>query len=226
VTISPTGNLYRIAPSCSPWEAYKNTSFEQRFDDPQHRYFVLYACSQRLGCFVECLAYFRVDPDKPGFAELEEKFGDSYPEGTVPAKWCAGRFIQSARVVGQFADVANSGWIAKLRKDIPFELGSTVSYPWIDQSTIYQDKFRTITQWISRTIFSSEANFAGLYYTSKLGSDFSNWAVFEERANFAELGLVQEISEEDVDLLSACRLLSLKPPTGARTTAPVLTLQP
>ena len=156
MSISPTGDLYRIAPSRTPWEAYEGTSFEQRFDDPERKYFVLYASSHRLGCFVECLAYFRIDPDKPGFAELQDKFGNSFPEGTVPPKWCWDRFIQSAKLTGIFAGVAQSDWIARLLKNFPEKFRKVSTYPWIDQSTIYQDKFRAITQWISRFVFDGE----------------------------------------------------------------------
>jgi hypothetical protein len=214
VTISPAGDLYRLAPSRLPWEAYKGTSFEQRFDDPERNYFVLYASASRLGCFVECLAYFRSDPGKPGFAELQDKFGNSFPPGSVPAKWCNDRFVQTAQVTGSFADIAGSEWLARLLTNFPEKLKTVLTYPWLDQSTIYQDKFRAITQWISRFVFDSGENLAGIYYTSKLGSNFSNWAVFEARAKISNFGATQAITESDVDLLSASMLLGLNPPTG------------
>ena len=217
MTNSPKGDLHRIAPSRTPWEAFRGTAFEQRFDDPEQKYLVLYASSQRVGCFIECLAYFRVDPDKPGFAELQDKFGNSFPEGAVPPKWCLNRHIQSAKVDGTFADVAQSGWIASLLKDFPKDLRRGLAYPWMDQSTIYQAKSRAITQWISRTVFENPAHFAGIYYTSKLGSDFSNWAIFEPRATILGLGTLETITETSADLLKACSLLGLKPPTGALT---------
>ncbi len=215
MTKTPPGELYRLAPSPTPWNAYKGTKFAERFDDPQHKYLVLYGCSRRLGCFVECLAYFRVE-DKPGFAELEEKFGTSFPEGTVPSRWCEGRFTQSARVNGTFADAANSAWIARLNHEFPDKLRHGRTYPWVDQSTIYQDRDRSATQWISRFVFDCKEGFAGVYYSSKLGADFSNWAVFEERASLCELGDLQAIPESDADLLAACSLLGLRPPSGTR----------
>ena len=68
-------------------------------------------------------------------------------------------------------------------KNFPEKLKPGLTYPWLDQSTIYQDKFRAITQWISRYVFDCEEKLTGLYYTSKLGSDFSKWAIFEKRAS-------------------------------------------
>jgi hypothetical protein len=217
VTTTPTGDLHRIAPSGTPWQAYQGAKFQERFDDPQRKYFVLYASSQRLGCFLECLAYFRVEPDKPGFEDLQEKFGDSFPAGAVPPSWFPDRFIQTAKVTGAFADVAGSSWIATLLKEFPDYLRQGSTYPWIDQSTIYQDKFRAITQWISRTVFERSETFAGLYYSSKLGSDFSNWAIFEERASISALGPLHAVTENDIDLLKACSSLDLKPPTAVST---------
>lgn len=211
------GDLHRIAPSPTPWVAYRGTKFEQRFDDPERKYFVLYASSRRLGCFVECLAYSRIDPNKPGFKELQDKFGNSFPEGIVPQSWFLGRFIQSATLAGTFAYVASSGWIARLLKVFPENLRHGLTYPWVDQSTIYHDKFRAVTQWISRTVFESTENFAGVYYSSKHGSDFSNWAIFEERANIFQLGTAQIVNENDADLRAACSLLDLKTKTVALT---------
>jgi RES domain len=210
-------DLYRLALSRTPWEAHKATSFEQRFDDSERNYLVLYASSSRLGCFVECLAHFRSDPDKLGFAELKDKFGNSFPEGSVPPIWCRDRFVQIAQVAGSFADIAGSEWLARLLKNFPENLRQGLIYPWLDQSTIYQDKSRAITQWISRFVFDSAENLAGIYYTSKLGSNFSNWAVFEERAKISNLGPPQAVTESDADLLSACRLLGLNQPTRAVT---------
>ena len=50
-------------------------TFGNRFDDPEGAYRVLYASSQRLGCFLETLARFRVDIKL--YAELTEIAGDN-----------------------------------------------------------------------------------------------------------------------------------------------------
>jgi hypothetical protein len=143
-------------------------------------------------------------------------FEDDHPlaAGVVPDDWCLKRSIQSALADGTYADVAHSGWIAELLERIPWYLCRGLQYPWIDQSTIYQAKSRAITQWISRVIYEDRReNFSGIYYTSKHGSDFDNWAIFEDKARLENLSKVSEILENDKDLLAACSLLHIKPPT-------------
>ena len=49
-------------------------TFGNRFDDPDATYRVLYASSQRLGCFLETRARFRVDPKL--LTELAEIAGE------------------------------------------------------------------------------------------------------------------------------------------------------
>ena len=59
--------LWRIGRQPDPWQpadwayAREDGTFGNRFDDPQGLYRVLYASSQRLGCYVETLARFRPD---------------------------------------------------------------------------------------------------------------------------------------------------------------------
>jgi hypothetical protein len=62
-------------------------TFGNRFDDPEGTYRVLYASSQRLGCYLETLARFRVDLTL--YAELSEIEGedDFTPLGHVPLAW-------------------------------------------------------------------------------------------------------------------------------------------
>jgi hypothetical protein len=62
------GVIYRLGRKPDPWappdwaSAGSDGTFGNRFDDPNATYRVLYASSQRLGCFVETLARFRIDP--------------------------------------------------------------------------------------------------------------------------------------------------------------------
>lgn len=56
------GVIYRLGRKPDPWappdwaSAGPDGTFGNRFDDPDATYRVLYASSQRLGCFVETLA--------------------------------------------------------------------------------------------------------------------------------------------------------------------------
>ena len=62
------GVIYRLGRKPDPWappdwaSAGPDGTFGNRFDDPDATYRVLYASLQRLGCFVETLARFRIDP--------------------------------------------------------------------------------------------------------------------------------------------------------------------
>ncbi len=201
MTKSPAGSLHRLAQGNTPWIAYAGTKFEQRFDDPKKEFLVLYACSERVGCFIECLAHFR-QAELSGFHELDAKFGPSFPQGTVPPGWCQNRSIQAAQVIGIFADVAHSAWLIRLH---------------LDQSDIHQATSRPITQRIARAVFDSQEHFAGIYYTSRYGSDIEDWALFPGRATIEPKETPLSIAPNDPDLLSACARLQIQPPVEART---------
>lgn len=79
---------------------------------------MLYASSQRLGCYLETLARFRADPTL--YAELSEIEGedDFTPLGHVPLAWVKPRLLGSAEHDGKYADLYGSDWIGLLRKDL------------------------------------------------------------------------------------------------------------
>ena len=74
------GIIYRLGRKPDPWampdwaSAGPDGTFGNRFDDPDATYRVLYASSQRLGCFLETRARFRVDPKL--LTELAEIAGE------------------------------------------------------------------------------------------------------------------------------------------------------
>ena len=117
---APGEPLHRIGRWPDPWQppdwahAHSDGTFGNRFDDPQAYYRVIYASSQRLGCFLETLARFR--PDLTLLAEFAEIEGDDdfTPLATVPATWLPTRLIGSAQADGQYADIYAPEWIAYL----------------------------------------------------------------------------------------------------------------
>ena len=123
------GVIYRLGRKPDPWappdwaSAGPDGTFGNRFDDPDATYRVLYASSQRLGCFVETLARFRIDPTL--LAELAQIEGaDDYcPLGEVPIEWVEKRIMGLATTDNEYADVCSSEWISRLRQVIgnPFE---------------------------------------------------------------------------------------------------------
>jgi hypothetical protein len=137
-------------------------------------YRVLYASSQRLGCYLETLARFRVDLAL--YAELSAIAGedDFMPLGNVPLSWAAPRKLGSAEHDGTFADLYGSEWIGLLRREPAADcmrLGITE----LDASRLQRSIPRALTQRASRIAFRRGLD--GILYYSKYGYDIRNWAV-------------------------------------------------
>jgi len=109
--VKASGVIYRLGRKPDPWapadwaSAGPDGTFGNRFDDPDATYRVLYASSQRPGCFVETLARFRTDPKL--LAELAEIEGeDDYcPLGEVPVEWVEKRIMGLGETDQEYADV-------------------------------------------------------------------------------------------------------------------------
>jgi hypothetical protein len=170
-------------------------TFGNRFDDPDATYRVLYASSQRLGCFLETLARFRVDSKL--LTELAEITGadDYWPLGEVPLEWAGKRAMGAATANGDCADICSSEWISRLRKLLAVHL-EKFGLDDFDASVLQRTAPRILTQFVSRIIFYSD--FAGIHYRSKYGHDIENWALFEPFQ--IEVKGLQTIQPEDPDL--------------------------
>src|SRR5258707_2536685 len=81
LSIESQGLIFRIGRRPDPWQppdwslAGPEGTFGNRFDDPDGTYRVLYASSERLGCYLETLARFRVDLTL--YAELSQIEGSN-----------------------------------------------------------------------------------------------------------------------------------------------------
>ncbi len=118
--------LYRIGrqPDAWAWPPWSSAgpggALASRFDDPQGEYRVLYACSQRIGAFLETLARFRRDVAIDAeYAQIESDARDAaFPTldpGLVPADWREKRCIGTASQGGRFVDIGHSESLAHLR---------------------------------------------------------------------------------------------------------------
>ena len=184
--VSVPGPVYRVGRHPDPWAwpdwAYATDgTFGNRWDDPQGEYRVLYACSQRVGAFVETLARFRPDLEVVAALARVEGDEDGPPVGVVPARWLAGRRVGRAGLSGRFVDVGDARSLATLRTDAA---ASAIHYGLsdIDASAIRLTARRGFTQEISRLVYASVNEggpFAGIRYASRLGDQFTNWAIFE-----------------------------------------------
>jgi hypothetical protein len=206
-----SGVIYRLGRKPDPWavpdwaSAGPDGTFGNRFDDPDATYRVLYASSQRLGCFLETLARFRVDPKL--LTELAEIAGedDCWPLGEVPFEWAGKRVMGAATANGNYADICSSEWISRLRKLLAIHL-EKFGLDDFDASVLQQSAPRILTQFVSRTVFYDD--FAGIFYRSKYGHDIENWALFEPFQ--LEVTSLQTIQCDDPDLQQALLLHGLK----------------
>jgi hypothetical protein len=212
--------LYRVGRQPDTWAwpdwayAGPDGTFDNRWDDPSGTFRVLYACSQRVGAFVETLARFR--PDLAVVAALAEIDGPDTgpPAGVVPWSWLSNRSSGEAIVSGRFADIGNASTLATLRNAlaknaIRYGLGD------IDGATIRLSAPRAFTQEVSRFVHDwtdSDRRFTGIRYLSRLGNDFVNWAIFEAppgEASSLESTTSGDIASDDGDLAKALQVLGL-----------------
>lgn len=173
---------------------------------------MLYACSQRLGAFVERLAVFRPDPiAASGVAAVAG--GGGSPPGRVPATWLTTQMLGEATPVGRYAFVGHSRSLAFVRSTLASRLAH-YGLADLDAATIRLSTPRRFTQEISRLIYETTTQtglrFAGIRYSSRLGDDFANWAVFESDPAPMHVVAARAIDPSDPDLQEACELLGIE----------------
>lgn len=180
--VDASGVIYRIARKPDVWQpaewrdALPDGTFGNRFDDTLSEYRVLYASSQRLGCFLETLARFRADLSLAAELAAIEGDDDYYPLGNVPPEWISARLIGSAVHAGSFADIYSAEWLGEMRRNLA-SLCVELGIPDLDLSAMHRTSPRKLTQAVSR--MARERSFDGILYQSKFGRDIHNWALFE-----------------------------------------------
>lgn len=211
--------VFRLGRRPNPWawpdwaSAESDGTFGNRYDDPQGIYRVLYASSQRVATFLECLAYFRPDPEViAGLQEIDGSDGDvePTPAGVVPRDWVDARCVGSGVLVGSYVDVGHHETIAELRTQLAARVVHHGLHD-LDAATIRLTAPRGFTQDISRHVFDrsvdGERQWNGIAYRSKHGDDLTNWALFEPAAPTAIE--VTEFDATDADLAAALHLHGL-----------------
>lgn len=219
--VSPQGAIYRLGRQPDPWlwndwsNAHTDGTFGNRWDDPESEYRVLYASTQRLGCFMETLGRFPADPKvKAGLDDIELEPGELEhavgPGVVVVADWVARRRLGRGVVAGTFAAVGTSTSLAYLHNQMTDVLGE-FGLEELDGAAIRTGN-RKLTQQISRLVFECSTSsglrqFDGIQYLSRYGDEFDNWAIFEPGT--IEPQAHEPISSDDPDLQEAARRLSL-----------------
>jgi len=219
-SVEPDGPLHRVAREPDPWAwpdwsyAGPDGTFGNRCDDPAASYRVLYASSQRVGAFVETLARFR--PDLEVLAELEQIEGDDEPVAGVPRSWLATRVVGATTVQGRFVDAGDARSLATLRTALA---ASAIHFGLdeIDAATIRLKAPRAFTQTVSRFVYEhrdEQGSFAGIRYSSRLGDQFVNWAIFEPAPDAASPFVSTSsdpVEADDPDIHAALEVLRLSP---------------
>jgi hypothetical protein len=208
--IEPEGPIFRIGRRPDPWQlpdwslAGADGTFGNRFDDPDATYRVIYASSQRLGCYLETLARFR--PDLTLYAELHAIEGedDFIPLGHVPSAWAAPRILGEAEHHGTYADLYGSEWIG-VRRELAVDC-LRLGIKDIDAAILGRSAPRILTQCASRVTF--RRGFDGIHYRSRYGHEIGNWALFEP-AKLFPLGSIP-INLADPDLARALVIYNLQ----------------
>lgn len=213
-------DVFRLGRRPDPWAwpdwafAEADGTFGNRYDDPQGIYRVLYASTQRVATFVECLAYYR--PDIEVVAGLQEIVGDDGDEeppaaGVVPAEWVDQRCVGRGALVGDYADVGHHESLAELRAALAARVVHHGLHD-LDAATLRLTVPRAFTQEVSRYVFDHTAagqrRWNGLSYLSKHGDDLRNCAIFEPAA--PDVIDVAEFHRDDPDVIAALALHDLR----------------
>ncbi|MBK5222027.1 MAG: RES domain-containing protein [Acidimicrobiia bacterium] len=175
---------------------------------------MLYASTQRVATFVECLAYFR--PDIGVIAGMRAIVGDDGDEeppgaGLVPAGWIERRCVGRGTLVGDHVDIGHHESLARLRSELAARVVHHGLHD-LDGAAIRLTAPRAFTQEVSRYVFEQTVDgrrrWNGLAYLSKHGDDLQNWAVFEHA--HPENIHVTEFASDDADLVVALALHGLQ----------------
>lgn len=171
---------------------------------------MLYASTERVATFVECLACYR--PDIEVIAELQAIVGEDGDEeppaaGVVPAEWADQRCVGRGALVGHYAGVGHHESLVELRAALAARVVHHGLHD-LDGAALRLTAPRAFTQEVSRYVFgqsaTGERRWNGLSYLSKHGDDLQNWAIFEPAA--PEVLNVAEFDRYDPDLAAALAL--------------------
>jgi len=207
----------------APWEYVGNN----RYDDPERKFRVIYCASERAAAFGETLARFRrslrllelmraIDDDGES---IEEALGglldlDDERRGVVPVDWRFKRQIGSTILDPslRFAAIAEPESVAHLRSALA-PVVDMVGLADFDLGAVFSAE-RIITQHCARYIYDlrneqGDPLFAGISYPSRINSHWTCWAIFDDRLIHTPRMLETTIDPQDPGFVEAARLLEL-----------------
>lgn len=166
-----------------PWEAAHEGTFGGRWDDPNGRFRTIYAGSSLLGCLLEVLAGFRVDPTvAAALADIDEDIVDlsacpTAVAGEVDPQWLATRLASRGALRGTFCRISDSQTVAALHPQF-VNLARAHGLQDFDAAAIKDGRARGLTQAIAGFLHGSTEH-EGLQFASRHGDDQTLWAIFE-----------------------------------------------
>lgn len=155
-----------------------------RFDPITYDYGVLYLGTSLEACFAETLARLRPSVELLALVEPEWHQAGFMAPGTVAADWRQRRSAVHVRLpdAAVFVDVDDPATHQHLRAELAAGLAA-LGVDDFDVSTV-RGPDRRVTQMISEWAYVAgereEPRYAGLRYSSRLGSAWECWALFED----------------------------------------------
>jgi hypothetical protein len=223
---APRSPIYRVGRAPNPFAlpawayAGPDGTFGGRFDDPgrrrgiavDQRFRVLYFATRDAGAFGEVMARFR--PDIEALVQIGAHLQSSQlARPRVPLAWRLGRRI-GATVLDRaltFADLTAPETLQELRRVLA-PVALALGLPDVDSSAL-AGPHRLLTQELSRYLYeqtdaAGQPRYAGIYYRSRLTSDWECWAAFADRLRHRVLR-VDQIPANHPGIYDAARILRL-----------------
>ena len=165
------------------WEWASEGRFPGRWDDAEGNFRTVYAGSSLLGCLLELLADFRVDPLlEADLAQIVEDPDDAaefptVPAGQLDANWLSRRVAATARLTGRFCAITTSRSLAALH---PVFVGPALGLGLrdFDAAALKDARARELTQQLASHLYAA-TSLDGVVFQSRHGDDVTLWAVFE-----------------------------------------------
>ena len=210
-------HAYRLGWGDRPFRWFPDTPNEptNRFDDPERQYQVLYASSDKLGAYTECISRFRHSTLELPQLEDFDGFQPTIQPGIVPESWFENRYVELAILKGNYADVSSASWTAYFaqHQSVKELLPDNEDY----DISMLRGQRRELTQRISRIVYDMSNNdgsqiFAGIFYPSRFGDNLHNWAIFQpesESTSRFTMITVEKVSSTDSVYRQACDLLNI-----------------
>jgi hypothetical protein len=207
--------VYRLGfkPDAWEWPDWRYVG-NGRWDDPGRDYRVLYASTDRLTTFIEVMGNFQADPLlEADMVLIDGDDAGATPPGAAPTGWLPSRSMGTARIRGRFAAVGRARSLRFLQE----RFGAVAAFrgvPQIDGAAIRQTAPDSVTQMISGFLRicrrAARRQFSGIFYLSRHGDEFENWAIFEPCARRRRGNA--DIDEADADYQRAIDILGLRRP--------------